>query len=115
MIRTPGRRRVRGKGNLELFFDLVFAFAMWQVQAVATAGGMPLFYLGDVVAYRWRDRRQPHRPGRCQERRRHVPAGLLHIPGVAALGVLTGIGWVRLAWELWRRPRIGPAVAGQVR
>lgn len=33
----------------------------------------------------------------------------------AALGVLAGTGWLRLPWELWQRPRIGPGVAGQVR
>ena len=40
---------------------------------------------------------------------------LMHLPAIGALGVLTVIGWIRLAWELWQRPQIGPGVAGQVR
>lgn len=85
------------------------------VPAVALAGGMALFYLGDV-AYRWRDHRQVplDRAATGCAAVAALPV-LLDIPALAALGVLTAIGWVRLAWELWRRPRIGPAVAGQVR
>jgi hypothetical protein len=76
---------------------------------------MALFYLGDV-AYRWRDHRQIpiDRTATGLAAAATVPA-LLHMPAIAALGLLTGIGWVRLAWELRHRPRIGPGVAGQAR
>ena len=83
--------------------------------AIALAGGMALFYLGDV-AYRWRDHRQipTDRTVTGLAAAATLPA-LLHMPAIAALGLLTAIGWIRLAWELWRRPRIGPGVAGQAR
>lgn len=83
--------------------------------AIALAGGMALFYLGDV-AYRWRDHRQipVDRTVAGFAAAATLPV-LLHVPAIAALGLLTGIGCVRLAWELWQRPRIGPAVAGQAR
>jgi low temperature requirement protein LtrA len=82
---------------------------------IALAGGMTLFYLGDV-AYRWRDHRQVpiDRAAAGCAAAVSLPV-LLHIPGIAALALLTGIGWIRLAWELWRRPRIGTGVAGQAR
>jgi hypothetical protein len=38
-----------------------------------------------------------------------------HLPAMATLVILTAIGVARLAWELWRRPRVGPATAGMVR
>jgi low temperature requirement protein LtrA len=83
--------------------------------AIALAGGMALFYLGDV-AYRWRDHRQIpiDRTATGVVAAATLPV-LLHVPGIAALALLTGIGWVRLAWELWQRPRIGTGVAGQAR
>lgn len=83
--------------------------------AVALAGGMALFYLGDV-AYRWRDHRQApiDRTVTGLASAATLPA-LLHIPALAALGLLASIGICRLVWELWRRPRIGPALAGQAR
>ncbi|MCW2517738.1 MAG: putative low temperature requirement protein [Mycobacterium sp.] len=83
--------------------------------AIALAGGMALFYLGDV-AYRWRDHRQIpiDRTATGLAAAATLPA-LLRMPAIAALGLLTGIGCVRLAWELWERPRIGPGVAGQAR
>jgi low temperature requirement protein LtrA len=83
--------------------------------AIALAGGMALFYLGDV-AYRWRDHRQIpiDRAATGVVAAATLPA-LLHVPGIAALALLTGIGCVRLAWELWQRPRIGTGVAGQAR
>lgn len=83
--------------------------------AIALAGGMALFYLGDV-GYRWRDHRQVpvDRTATGLAAAATLPV-LLHVPAIAALGVLTGIGWIRLAWELWQRPRIGPGVAGQAR
>lgn len=83
--------------------------------AIALAGGMAMFYLGDV-AYRWRDHRQipVDRTAAGLAAAATLPV-LLHLPAIAALGVLTGIGILRLAWELWRRPRIGPVIAGQAR
>ena len=83
--------------------------------AIALAGGMALFYLGDV-AYRWRDHRQIpiDRAVTGLAAVATLPA-LSHLPGVAALALLTAIGVVRLAWELWQRPRIGTGVAGQAR
>ncbi|OBG68281.1 low temperature requirement protein A [Mycobacterium sp. E3339] len=83
--------------------------------AVALAGGMALFYLADV-AYRWRDHRQVpvDRTVTGVAAAATLPA-LLQIPALAALGLLAGIGGCRLVWELWRRPRIGPAMAGQAR
>ena len=85
------------------------------LSAIALAGGMALFYLGDV-AYRWRDHRQVpiDRTATGLAAAASLPA-LLHIPAIAALGLLTGIGGLRLAWELWQRPRIGTGVAGQAR
>jgi low temperature requirement protein LtrA len=83
--------------------------------AIALAGGTALFYLADV-AYRWRDHRQVpiDRTATGLVAAATLPA-LLHMPGITALALLTGIGWVRLAWELWQRPRIGTGVAGQAR
>ena len=83
--------------------------------AIALAGGMALFYLGDV-AYRWRDHRQVpvDRTVTGVAAAATLPA-LLHMPAIGALVLLTGIGVCRLVWELWRRPRIGPVVAGQAR
>src|ERR1700759_3596951 len=85
------------------------------LSAIALAGGMALFYLGDV-AYRWRDHRQVPldraAPGRAAPA--PLPA-LLHMPAIGAPGLLAAIGVCRLVWELWRRPRIGPVVAGQAR
>jgi low temperature requirement protein LtrA len=83
--------------------------------AIALAGGTALFYLADV-AYRWRDHRQipVDRAAAGIVAAATLPV-LLHIPGLAALALLTGIGGVRLAWELWQRPRIGTGVAGQAR
>ncbi|WP_406815052.1 low temperature requirement protein A [Mycobacterium sp. M23085] len=83
--------------------------------AIALAGGMALFYLGDV-AYRWRDHRQipVDRTAAGLAAAATLPA-LLHMPALAAVGLLAAIGTFRLAWELWRRPRIGPGVAGQAR
>ncbi|MCV7419450.1 low temperature requirement protein A [Mycobacterium yunnanensis] len=83
--------------------------------AVALAGGMGMFYLADV-AYRWRDHRQipVDRTATGLAAAASLPV-LMHVPGLAALALLTALGAVRLAWELWRRPRIGTGVAGQVR
>lgn len=85
------------------------------LSAVALAGGMALFYLGDV-AYRWRDHKQvPIDRAMAGLAAAATLPILPHIPAITGLGVLTGIGCLRLAWELWKRPRIGPGVAGQVR
>jgi low temperature requirement protein LtrA len=83
--------------------------------AAALAGGIALFYLADV-AYRWRDHRQIpiDRTATGFAAAATLPL-LSHVPAIAALALLTGIGSVRLAWELWRRPRIGTGVAGQAR
>lgn len=83
--------------------------------AVAVSGGMALFYLGDV-AYRWRDHRQlpVDRTVTGVAAAATLPV-LLHMPAIAALGLLAGIGVCRLVWELWRRPRVGPVLAGQAR
>jgi len=85
------------------------------LSAIALAGGMALFYFADV-AYRWRDHGQApvDRTVTGVAAAASLPA-LLHIPALAALGLLAGIGGCRLAWELRRRPRIGPALAGQPR
>lgn len=85
------------------------------LSAVALAGGMALFYLGDV-AYRWRDHHEIpfDRAVTGFAAAATVPL-LSHVPGIAALALLTCIGGVRLGWELWRRPRIGTGVAGQAR
>ena len=78
---------------------------MKNLPAIALAAGMALFYLGDV-AYRWRDHKQvpADRAATGLAAAATLPV-LLHIPAIAALGLLTGIGCVRLAWELWHRPR----------
>ena len=83
--------------------------------AIALAGGMALFYLADV-AYRWRDHRQipVDRTATGLFAAATLPA-LTHMSGLGALALLTTIGGVRLAWELWQRPRIGTGVAGQAR
>lgn len=85
------------------------------LSAIALAGGMALFYLADV-AYRWRDHRQaPADRAVTGVAAAAVLPALLHLPALAALGLLAGIGVCRLVWELRRRPRIGPALAGQTR
>nr|WP_231996287.1 low temperature requirement protein A [Mycobacterium scrofulaceum] len=85
------------------------------VPAIAVAGGVALFYFADV-AYRWRDHRQApvDRSLTGVAAAATLPA-LLQMPALAALGLLAGIGVCRLGWELWRRPRVGPALAGQAR
>lgn len=85
------------------------------LSAIALAGGMALFYLGDG-AYRWRDHRQIpiNRAATGIAAAATLPV-LLHVSAIAALGLLTVIGGLRLAWELRRRPHVGPGVAGQAR
>jgi len=89
--------------------------ALTLAPATALAFGVALFYLADV-AYRWRDHRQlaVDRAVTGVVSAATLPL-LLYIPALAALGLLAAIGICRLSWELWRRPRIGPALAGQAR
>jgi low temperature requirement protein LtrA len=83
--------------------------------ALALTGGVALFYAGEV-AYRWRDHHQL-----TVDRLLTAAAALLmypvatSIPAGLSLTVLTAIGVLRLAWELWRRPQIGTGTAGAVR
>jgi hypothetical protein len=73
-----------------------------------------LFYAAEV-AYRWRDHHQL-----TVDRLLTAAASLLvfpaaiSVPAVVSLAVLTAIGVLRLAWELWRRPQIGTGRAGTV-
>jgi low temperature requirement protein LtrA len=83
--------------------------------ALALTGGVALFYAGEV-AYRWRDHHQL-----VVDRLLAAAACLLvypvaiSIPAGLSMAVLTAVGVLRLAWELWRRPQIGTATAGTVR
>ena len=83
--------------------------------ALALTGGVALFYAGEV-AYRWRDHHQL-----VVDRLLAAAASLLvfpvgtSVPAVLSLTILTAIGVLRLAWELWRRPQIGTGTAGTVR
>jgi hypothetical protein len=83
--------------------------------ALALTGGVALFYAAEV-AYRWRDHHQL-----VVDRLLTAAAALLvfpvavSVPAVLSLAVLTAIGVLRLAWELWRRPQIGTGRAGTVR
>jgi low temperature requirement protein LtrA len=83
--------------------------------ALALTGGVALFYAAEV-AYRWRDHHQL-----TVDRLLTAAASLLvfpaaiSVPAVVSLAVLTAIGVLRLAWELWRRPQIGTGRAGTVR
>jgi low temperature requirement protein LtrA len=85
------------------------------VPALALTGGVALFYLGDV-AYRWRDHHQltVDRLIAGLTCLTVFPAALAE-PAILTMVVLTVIGLVRLGWELWRHPRVGPSIAGQVR
>jgi low temperature requirement protein LtrA len=83
--------------------------------AFALTGGVALFYAAEV-AYRWRDHHQL-----TVDRLLAAAASLLvfpvamSVPAVLSLAILTAIGVLRLAWELWRRPQIGTGRAGTVR
>jgi low temperature requirement protein LtrA len=83
--------------------------------ALALTGGVALFYAAEV-AYRWRDHHQL-----VVDRLLAAAASLLvfpvatSVPAVLSLTILTAIGVLRLAWELWRRPQIGTGTAGTVR
>jgi low temperature requirement protein LtrA len=84
------------------------------LEALALTGGVALFYAGEV-AYRWRDHHQL-----TVDRVLTAAATLLvypvaiSVPAVLSLTILTVIGVVRLAWELWRRPQVGTVRAGTV-
>ena len=74
-----------------------------------------MFYAAKV-AYRLRDHHQL-----VVDRLLTAAASLLvfplavSVPAVLSVAVLTAIGVLRLAWELWRRPQIGTGTAGTVR
>lgn len=80
--------------------------------ALALTGGVALFYAGEV-AYRWRDHHQL-----TVDRLLAAAASLgvypvaVSVPAVSSLAVLTAIGVLRLAWELWKKPQIGTGRAG---
>ncbi|MGP4056175.1 low temperature requirement protein A [Mycobacterium sp. 4D054] len=82
--------------------------------ALALTGGLALFYVGEV-AYRWRDHHQL-----VVDRLLTAAAYLMvfpvatEVPALVSLTLLTAIGALRLAWELWRRPQIGTVRAGTV-
>ncbi|MFJ8029926.1 low temperature requirement protein A [Streptomyces sp. NPDC096032] len=76
--------------------------------AVALAGGVALFFAGDV-AYRWRDHHQlaVDRLLAALGAAAVIPvAGVA--PALAALAGLTLICLLQTSWELWRHPVIGP-------
>jgi low temperature requirement protein LtrA len=83
--------------------------------ALALTGGVALFYAAEV-AYRWRDHHQltVDRLLTAVAALMVFPAAMA-IPAFLSLTVLTAIGVLRLAWELWRRPQIGTGRAGTVR
>jgi low temperature requirement protein LtrA len=83
--------------------------------ALALTGGVALFYSGDV-AYRWREHHQlvPDRLLAAAASLAVLPIATT-VPALAALAALTAVAVVRLGWELWRRPRIGPVRAGVIR
>jgi hypothetical protein len=68
------------------------------------------------TSYRWRDHHQL-----TIDRLITAAAALLVLPvattvaALVSMTTLTVIGVLRLACELWRRPRVGPAIAGTVR
>ena len=76
--------------------------------AVALAGGVALFFTGDV-AYRWRDH---HQLAAARLLAGVVAAALIPVALMApAVAVLIGLALVCLlqtSWDLWRHPAIGP-------
>ena len=76
--------------------------------AVALAGGVALFFVGDV-AYRWRDHHQ------LAAERLLAGVGAIALipvavvaPSLVALAGLTLVCVLQTGWDLWRRPAIGP-------
>lgn len=82
--------------------------------AIALGGGVAMFYAADI-AYRWRDHHQLVRNRLLTAAASALVIPLsMTVPAWAALAALTAVGVLHLLWELVRRPRIGPAVAGNV-
>jgi low temperature requirement protein LtrA len=134
-LRGGAERRLRGTGNRErarlardsysyLHMPLVagvvfFALGVHEavadaveplplLPAVALAGGVALFFAGDV-AYRWRDH---HQLATSRLLAAVGSAALIPVaafaPVLAALAGLTLVCLLQTGWELWRRPAIGP-------
>ncbi|WP_142026023.1 low temperature requirement protein A [Blastococcus colisei] len=78
------------------------------LSAVALAGGVALFFVGDV-AYRWRDHHQlaAGRLLAAVGAAALIPVAVV-VPALAALAGLTVVCVLLIGWELWRRPAIGP-------
>jgi len=76
--------------------------------AAALAGGVALFFIGDV-AYRWRDHHQlaADRLLAAAGAAALIPVAMF-APALAALVGLTLVCLLQTGWELWRRPAIGP-------
>ncbi|WP_253878120.1 low temperature requirement protein A [Promicromonospora umidemergens] len=78
------------------------------LSAVALAGGVALFFLGDV-AYRWRDHHQlaVDRLLAGVGASVLIPVAVL-APALATLAGLLLVCLLQTSWELWRHPAIGP-------
>ena len=76
--------------------------------AVALAGGVAMFYVGDV-AYRWRDHHQlaTGRLVAAVGAASLIPVAVV-APALAALAGLTVVCLLHTSWELWHHPAIGP-------
>jgi low temperature requirement protein LtrA len=76
--------------------------------AVALAGGVALFFVGDV-AYRWRDHHQLA-TGRliAAVAATALIAVDVSAPALAALAGLALVCVLQTSWDLWRHPAIGP-------
>lgn len=76
--------------------------------AVALAGGVAVFFLGDV-AYRWRDHHQlaASRLVAGVGAASLIPVAVV-APVFAALAGLALICLLQTSWDLWRHPAIGP-------
>ena len=134
-LRGGAERRLRGTGNRErarlardsysyLHLPLVagvvfFALGVHEaiagaaeplplLPAVALAGGVALFFVGDV-AYRWRDHHQlaAERLLAAVGATALIPVAVF-VPALAALAGLTLVCVLQTSWDLWRHPAIGP-------
>jgi low temperature requirement protein LtrA len=78
------------------------------LSAVAVAGGVAMFFVGDV-AYRWRDHHQlaADRLLAAVGSAALIPVATF-APALAALAGLTVVCLLQTGWELWRHPEIGP-------
>ena len=78
------------------------------MSAVALAGGITVFYVGDV-AYGWRDH---HQIATSRLLAAVGAASLILVavvaPALAALAGLTLVCLLHTSWELWHHPAIGP-------